>query len=657
MPLKAYCSFIALLFLTFNLFSQVEKWGANPPETDLKMTSYPEDTSAKAVILQDIGYIEFDYHPSTGISVLFKQHRRIKVFDQSAFKEGNILIPYNTSGSKDLLNLDVVIFSPSGEKTVVKTANIYTEKLNKYWSAKKIFIPNLQKGSIIEYRFELKTNSFFRLTPWSFQDDLPVRWSELNAEIPEFYSYVTLSNIQKAFEINESISKREKFNYGGESYNVLYIRKALKNMPSIKSEPYLTTVDDYKSHIQFQLKSYTYPGSPTVNLYENWEKLAKELNKHEAFGDQFLKSSKYKALLEEAKPIISNVSLSEDEKLVQLLEYVSKNVKWDNETWAFTDNGINNAFKKHQGNMADINLGLLALCKEAGFDAYPLLISTRDHGYMTPEYPIVDQFNGVLVYIEQKDKTFKILDATNPYLGVNLSNIENYNRGGWIVREKSPDWIEFNAPEKLQVFTANLQLEENGNISGQVKISLNGHAALEMREKLGNGKDLESLKSDFSGRFEEFSIDSLDFENKMDFTKPLVIKYKISLTNAAKVANDFLYCPAMIMSFFQENPFKALTRTCPINFESPLKIQYVVTLKSPKGYKTEEMPSPTNMLLPDNGGKLTFSCGPTPAGDTQIVMRMNVKQLDFSIEEYAGLQQFFSKIIEKSEDQIVFKKL
>jgi transglutaminase-like putative cysteine protease len=619
---KTHFLTILIVFSTLTLFSQPYKWGETFGE-DLKMTSYPEDTSAKAVVLQDIGNITFD----------------------STRRDGK------------LLDLDVVVINPDGTKTPVKSANIYTEKLSKYYSAKKVFIPNLQKGSIIEYRFELVTNNFLRLTEWNFQEDLPVRWSEINAHIPEFYNYLTLSNITFPIVINETNRKNGNFYYRGEYYSTVHFRKALKNIPALKNEPFVTTIDDYRNKLEFQLKEYTYPGQVTIPVYESWPKLAKELSKDTDFGDQYLKTSKSKVLVEAAANLLKNTDLPEEERLAKLLEFVTTNIKWNKETWLYKDKGINDAFTDHQGNMADINLGLVALCKAAGFEAHPMLISTREHGHMTPEYPIVNQFDAVLTYVELKDKTFRILDGTSPFHGVNMAAPEHYNRGGWVMREKDPIWIEVTAPERVSIVTGALDLDETGNLKGKMRLSVNGHEALEFRNKIANDPEGKYMKNEFSGKFEDFKIDSLSFDNVKDFTKPLNIRFNISIPNAAQVANDFIYCPAITTFFIKENPFKAISRFCPVNYESTLKAQYIVTINAPKSYKVEEMPAALSLLLPNDAGKMTFACGPTPSGETQVVMRLNIKQIDYTSDEYFSLQEFYGKVVEKTQDQIVFKKL
>lgn len=183
MPFKNTFILWMLICAPTLLFSQerAEKWG-NIPESDLKMTVYPLDSSAGVVVLQDVGKMSVK---STGGVTLYRS-RRIKVLDVSAFDQGNLMITYRDRKTADeLRDLDVQVTTPDGVKQKVKSDNVFTEKLQRGWAAKKIFIPNLQKGSVIEYRYQMRSEYMLTLYDWYFQEDIPVRWSELEVTIPE----------------------------------------------------------------------------------------------------------------------------------------------------------------------------------------------------------------------------------------------------------------------------------------------------------------------------------------------------------------------------------------------------------------------------------------------------------------------------------------
>ena len=55
------------------------------------------------------------------------------------------------------------------EKTKLKSEGEFDEKINKYWGKKKIVMPNVKEGSVIEYKYTIKVSRFSELTEWFFQ--------------------------------------------------------------------------------------------------------------------------------------------------------------------------------------------------------------------------------------------------------------------------------------------------------------------------------------------------------------------------------------------------------------------------------------------------------------------------------------------------------
>src|SRR6185436_9831652 len=91
--------------------------------------------------------------------------------------------------------------------------------------------------------------------------------------------------------------------------------------------------------------------------------------------------------------------------------YVRKNMVWNgyDNIWAL--DGVKAAWKDKKGTTGEINLILVNLLKDAGLDASPMLVSTHDHGRVTPMVPSFAQFNEVIAYVKIGDKQY-YLDAT-----------------------------------------------------------------------------------------------------------------------------------------------------------------------------------------------------------------------------------------------------
>lgn len=640
---------ILFFFFPALLFSQQRalKWG-DIPESDLKMTVYPGDSTASAVVLQEVGKIVV--RANTG-AVTFYNSRRIKVLDASAFDQGNLRISYYDSKREDeLRDLDVQVTSPDGVKRKIKSDNVFTEKLGPRRSVKKIFIPDLQKGSVIEYRYQKQSDDLLELYNWYFQDEIPVRWSELETVIPEYYDYVILRNIGGPFDLEETSQGMDP-----DGHNCYTNRWGVANNPALKEEPFIACMEDQYTSIKFQLRTIIIPNKPPQTIISTWKELAKELEDLEHFGLQYKKSGNFENLWAAYSTSLS-ADDTPDKKIEKARKFVSSNIKWNDSYRITTDDDLDDAFEKKSGSCADINLSVVALLRKAGLKATPLLLSTRSNGQMYPQYPFLTQFNAVLALVQDGDK-ITIIDATNPYQPLNQLRTEFYHGAAWMVDKSAPEWIDIGAPEASQTWYGKMQLQEDGSMNGTFSIQTSGNVASDWRGSLDTTKASVFLRRKFGTSDMEVKFDSIAFSKTELLDQPLSVKFNCQVTGAASVANDFIYCPSVLDFFISQNPFKAISRSYPVEFETPFKAQYVLDLALPQGYQLEELPQAGRVNLPENAGKMSFNCSKSPSGGVQIILKMNIAKTEFTPEQYGALRQFFEIVVEKMQAQLVLKKI
>src|SRR5690606_6913115 len=91
--------------------------------------------------------------------------------------------------------------------------------------------------------------------------------------------------------------------------------------------------------------------------------------------------------------------IEDDSKKMDLIfNYVRKKVKWNNILGYSTDFGVKEAYNEGVGNVADINLMLIAMLRYAKLNADPMLISTRSNDI--PLYPSTSAFNYVVAAVQ-----------------------------------------------------------------------------------------------------------------------------------------------------------------------------------------------------------------------------------------------------------------
>ena len=99
-------------------------------------------------------------------------------------------------------------------------------------------------------------------------------------------------------------------------------------------------------------------------------------------------------------------------------------------------------FEKGFAGSGQLNLMLLVLLREAGIAADPVLTSTRSHGKMYEDYPLLDQFNHLLIMAEVDGKSM-ILEATDPLRPMGCPDMETLNKRGWNTEK---GWVDIEAP-------------------------------------------------------------------------------------------------------------------------------------------------------------------------------------------------------------------
>jgi hypothetical protein len=163
-----------------------------------------------------------------------------------------------------------------------------------------------------------------------------------------------------------------------------------------------------------------------------WPQVCNELLKDEDFGSNLTKNNGW--LSDIVKPLITGVN-SDIEKANKIYAYVRDNITCTSHNGKYLTQSIKNIPKVRNGNVADINLLLIAMLNYAGIPSDPIILSTRSHGLVNPIYPDINKFNYVICLVHAKEKDF-YLDASWPRLGFARLTPNCYNGHARIVNEK-----------------------------------------------------------------------------------------------------------------------------------------------------------------------------------------------------------------------------
>ena len=374
---------LLVLFLSINLTFAIEvnkKFGKVSKE-ELSMKVYEKDSSAEAVILFDIGKTFFRYTEREGFEMNHERHVRIKILKKGGLDNADFSIALFKDNETDriekLANVKALTFNLEKGKIVTekfKIKNVYKVKDSKNKTLKNFSLPSVKVGSVIEVSYTIRSNFFYNLQEWYFQNNIPTLWSEYTVEIPDYFRYNKIGKGYLDFVINESktesdhydvkvkttsntmggVEMRSQNNYEMQriDYNKRVIHLAVKDAPAFKNEAYMLSSDNYISMVEFELSQIQFPNSKLYNYTESWESLNKTLLNHDDFG-QRLKNSKF---LSEVVEGIKAKTTDPNQQVLGLYNYVRNNYKWNETNSIFTSKYIRTTFVEKDGNSADLNL-------------------------------------------------------------------------------------------------------------------------------------------------------------------------------------------------------------------------------------------------------------------------------------------------------------
>ena len=630
------------------------KWG-EVPRADLEMKNFPADSNATAVILCDYGDVEFI---GSDFEMVYRRHRRIKILSEAGYNWGSLTIQYYAKEKLQRVGdveAQTIKLDAKGaiQKQKLDKASIFDENVDGTWRRIRFTLPSLSPGAVVEYRYTVYSQNGTFLHDWEFQTSEPTRWSEFHAEIPQVLQYVMLRPGALSFAVEESETYPIPASQLNTGYNIKVIssRWAMRDVPALREEPFMTTPDDFRARLRFQLASVNWPGAMPVKIMNTWEKLAEDLMDSEYFGRQL---GRHGSLRKQAETLTAGLS-DPEQKMRAIYDYVRATMNWNGERGIYTDVDLDKALQARKAGGPEIALMLISMLRAAGLDAHPVLISTRKNGRLVDIYSILTQFNHVLSYVKIGAREY-LLDATDPLCPHTLLPVQSLNQTGWLVDKKNPRWVNIANPGIFSNQTAVVaKLEPNGTLTGKFESSDAGYSGLLDRQTLRSKKEDEYIHDGWLDDLAGAQLDSFKISDKDSTHKPLLTQAYFRSSEHVQVAGDNIYLNPLFFGRREKNPFTLPERNFPVDFAYGSKVAYVLTLTLPEGYVAQELPKNITLNLPKDAGqyrRLMIVDG----NNLQMTSQFLIRKPRFEPLEYKGLREFYDRVVAAHAEQVVLKR-
>jgi hypothetical protein len=626
------------------------------------------DSGSDAVVLADIGSSEFEGNSNGYFSLIFKQQERILLKSRNAFEEATVKVPLYTWQSQfaeKFEDFEAVTYNLENGKIIetrLDKNSIYKEKYNRYFTTIKFTLPDLKEGSIIEYKFTVRSpfnNNNIR--SWSFQGKYPVLWSEYQVTIPPIFNYVTLrqgylpyaiDSVAKVFKNYTILDPGEGVNGSSTVYHLsgdaIWAYWAMKDVHAFKEESYISSSENYIPKIKFQLHSIKYNDTYIKQVMKDWYTTVDDLMKDEDFGKPLADQNSW--LQNDLKNICGGTEGLD--KARKIFEYVRDNFTCTDYDARDLSGPLKKIYQSRKGNVADINLLLTAMLISGGFEAHPILLSTRENGRPNESEAVLSQYNYVITRLTV-DSAFYLLDASVSRLGFGKLTDDCYNGSGRLISK--PPYLLPLTTDSLQeekntsVFIIN---DDNGNVIGSYTSNLGYFESLNVRDKLAKTKQDDFLKEITKSYPSEVEISNMVIDSIKLYDEPVSIKYDMKL----KFDDDMVYFSPLFNESWKKNLFTSAKRLYPVEMPYKINETYVLNMEVPKGYKVDELPKSTKVKLNENEGYFEYIIANTGGKQIQLRCRLTFNKANFTPNDYQTLRDFFTYVVKKENEQIVFKK-
>jgi hypothetical protein len=585
-----------------------------------------------------------------GIVAVIDNLIRIKVHTDDPLEKAEasmVGIPfYFADDIERIVNLEGITHHPDGSRSHIYRRGAGTVDLNSRYKILEFEMPDVEKGSVIEYKYTLERRYIEELPDFYFAHRVPTREATLYVQNADFIRYdVVDQNVD--FDLHYEEQRVDTSNipmvFTYQRPEPVFIQKwSAEDIPAVDASTYISSIDDIRAKMKFQISEF---GIPRQSLENSWDYVAAQI---------FRNNNPYKAIeeydeLENLGREVAENEESDEKAMDTVFRLLNGTIQFNEETAVFPERGLSHVIEGEPANQAEINLTLLAMLRGAGIDAKPLYLSNRNFGRINKSFPSLFQFNSMLIVAEVNGEKY-FMDASYRNSVPNLIPVEAYNEQGMALAENEYEWIDI-SPDK-SVFKLDIVMDANlthdGTLKGTLSAQTRGYPAQQIRQNLDRGTPLrEIIRETFFDVYEELElsgneirVDESDLDNVRVSTSFEIPNYAVSFTEGIEFR-------PMVVGYLFRNPFEPNERRSPVTLDAPemLSINYKIEL--PDGFSVDVSGGTNSTSL--RGAQLIEEYL-TDQNTIEYSFDIEIRRKEFPADDYTQLRRMYERWVSLSND-------
>lgn len=612
-----------------------------PTSGDYALSVCSFDKEADAVYLKK----EAKVHPDQDYGMITVHRVRMKILKETGIKYADIRIFYNHENDFETIkDIRAVVINGSGGNLKISelsSKDIYRKKVSAYHSNVVFTLPEVHKGSVIEYTYTSVRKSYRPIDYWYFQEEIPV--------IESNFHFVILPNAEFNYRVRKSDSYKCDVKNDTQEGSVSF---SMRNLPGVPDEVYMDSRKDYLQKVELQLASYNSRGYKD-KFVSSWPEAVKELTESESFGKAIRNFSAGDDEVKKAMTLVDPY-----ERMAYLYGIVKTRFSWNGYVGIYSSDRLKKSWDAKKGSAQELNMILTSMLKSAGLNASPMLVSERDHGKVDVNLPYLSQFNKVICYVEIGKKLY-FLDVTDDYDNLKLVPENLLNTEGFLVDKKGAAFVTIGDDDHLEkkVVSISGKLNSKGLLQGQLSVSEFDYSRAHSKSRISHDKD-GYVDSRFIKPYKDndIAIDTFFVEN-MD-NDSVALNQKIKYRLLVKPNGEYLLLSINLFSGMEKNPFIANQRYTDINFGSKKTYSFYINYELDNNLTVDALPRNMTLITEDRSIRYQrilelSSDGRRISG----VVKIEILKPNFSAGEYPALKEFYKKMHALIEEPVLVKMI
>jgi transglutaminase superfamily protein len=659
--------FTLLLYLSTFTPARADQW-TQPTTEELRMTSQPEVPGAAAVYLYREERTEDKYH-------VFDVYIRLKVLTEGGKQYGDVELTFASFQNRNSYDFrgytvgDIAGRTIHADGTIIPFTGKPYEKLIEKTEGSRVMaevfsMPDVQVGSIIEYRYSLHIDEDRQLIApqWYIQSNLYTRkahyvWKPTsdtlitNDDRGQLSNTIAWTPILPTGTTLQQI-RQPKVGTTGEEEQLIFEVNA-HDIPPIPNEELMPPIGSFSYRVLFYYSHYWTPADYWQSEGKHWSKLQ----------DKFIGPGPG---VNTAVQQLTAPSDTQDKKLRKLYDAVMQ-IENTNFTRARSQSeekalgldkpqSTDDILARKRGSSNQLAELFVAMARAAGMKAHIMAVTSRDRHLFNRNYLSLSQLDDfvAIVNVDGKEQFFDPGARYCPYQHLawkhtGTEGVRQTDGGGEFARTPGEPYT-FSRVQRV----ANLTMDQQGIVTGTVKITFTGSPALNWRQRSLTG-DATGLDHDLRESVEKLVPQGMDvkvrtIEKLPDYESPLTVNFDVEGPLASSTGKRLL----LSGDIFEANSrsiFPQEKRETAVYFEYAHLTQDAVRVNFPATLAVESLPAGTQYQLL----KSAMYALKTESTPTSITFRREflLGDIIFMADEYPALRTFYGQFENKDQEPVV----